>query len=193
MADKNQIKPIENIQNLIFTIRGVQVMLDSDLAQLYSVETKNLNRAVNRNIERFPEKYRFQITKEEWENLQSQLTNSGKSSLRFQNGTLKEGRGKHRKYLPYVFTEQGVAVTIYTKNISKILKQDLQKYNSQYPEITIKKFSKAHDRFLIIDETTIYHIGASLKDLGKKWVAFSKMDLQAMEMITNLKNGGGNE
>ena len=62
----------------------------------------------------------------------------------------------------------------------------MEKYNSQHPEITIEKFTKAHDRFLIIDETTVYHFGASLKDLGKKWFAFSKMDMEAMEMITEL-------
>ena len=71
-------------------------MIDNDLAELYGVETKYLNRAVKRNIERFPDKYMFQLTKKEYEN------------IRFQNGTLERGRGKHRKYLPYAFTEQGV-------------------------------------------------------------------------------------
>jgi len=80
-----------------------------------------------------------------------------------------------------------VSVKIYTKTISKILKQDLQKHNAQYPKIEIKRFDKAHDRFLIIDKTTVYHFGASLKDLGKKWFAFSKMELKALEMIANLK------
>ncbi len=304
MSDKEEIIQIDNIQNRIFTIRGVQVMLDSDLAEMYGVETKNLNRAVSRNKERFPEKFRFQLTQIE--------LGEYENSLRFHNGTLEKGRGKHRKYLPHVFTEQGVSmlsavlrsetavkvsiqiidtfvkmrkfisqnanlfqrvnnieqkqiasdikqleadnkiaaildaledksikpkqgvfydgqvfdayifaadlvksakksillidnyiddsilqlftkrkqnvsVTIYTKNITKILKQDLLKHNSQYPKIEIKKFVKAHDRFLIIDETTVYHIGASLKDLGKKWFAFSKMDMEAMEMITKFK------
>jgi len=63
----------------------------------------------------------------------------------------------------------------------------LEKHNSQHPEITIKKFTKAHDRFLIIAGKIVYHFGASLKDLGKKWFAFSKMDLKAMEIIANLK------
>ena len=67
------------------------------------------------------------------------------------------------------------------------------KHNSQYPKITIEKFTKAHDRFLIIDETAAYHLGASLKDSGKKWFAFSKMDLKFVEMITNLKNGISDE
>jgi hypothetical protein len=89
--------------------------------------------------------------------------------------------------------KKNVSVTIYTKNCTKTLKQDLEKHNSQHPQITIVKFSKAHDRFLIIDQTTVYHFGASLKDLGKKWFAFSKMELEAMEMIANLGNGGGGE
>ena len=87
----------------------------------------------------------------------------------------------------YTKRKKNVSVTIYTKNLTKILKQDLEKHNSQHPKITVKKFTKAHDRFLIIDEKTVYHFGASLKDLGKKWFAFSKMDLKAMEIIANLK------
>jgi len=94
-----------------------------------------------------------------------------------------------------LFTKRNknATVKIYTKTISKTLKQDLEKHNAQYPKIEIEKFDKAHDRFLIIDETTIYHIGASLKDLGKKWFAFSKMEMDALEMIANLGKGGGDE
>lgn len=94
-----------------------------------------------------------------------------------------------------LFTKRNknVTVKIYTKTISKTLKQDLEKHNAQYPKIEIEKFDKAHDRFLIIDETTVYHIGASLKDLGKKWFAFSKMEMDALEMIANLGKGGGDE
>jgi len=66
------------------------------------------------------------------------------------------------------------------------LKLDLKKFNSQYPIINVKTFTKSHDRFLIIDNSTVYHIGASLKDLGKKWFAFSKIELDAMEMIRKL-------
>jgi hypothetical protein len=88
-----------------------------------------------------------------------------------------------------LFTKRAktVSVNIYTKNITKIFKQDLEKHNRQYPKIEVEEFSKAHDRFLIIDEHTIYHFGASLKDLGKKWFAFSKMDIKAIEMLNNLK------
>ena len=103
----------QNIKNKIYTIRGVQVMLDEDLAKLYQVETKVFNQAVKRNIARFPEHFRFQLTKEEYEYV-----------LRSQIVTLKENlnkdmRGKHRKYLPYVFTEQGVSM------LSAVLKSDI--------------------------------------------------------------------
>ena len=79
-----------------------------------------------------------------------------------------------------------VSVTIYTKSISKILKQDLQKYNAQYKPIEIKKLKTAHDRFMIIDENTVYHFGASLKDLGKKWFAFSKLEINANDILEKL-------
>ena len=86
------------IENMIYEIRGKKVMLDSDLAMLFGYETKQLNRQVLRNINRFPENYCFQITDAEY------------ISLRCQNGTLKNGRGEHRKYLPYVFTEHGITM-----------------------------------------------------------------------------------
>ena len=318
MADKKEIIPIVDIKNHIFTVRGVQVMIDSDLAEMYGVETKNLNRAVSRNIDRFPDNFRFQLTQIELEEYEKSLrfqfvTSKKEDSLRFQNVTLKKSRGKHRKYLPYVFTEQGVSmlsavlrsetavkvsiqiintfvemrnfisqnatlfqrisnieqkqinsdvkqietdnkinaildaledksikpkqgvfyngqvfdayvfvadliksakksillidnyidesilqlftkreknvtVTIYTQKITQILRQDIEKHNSQYPAINIKKFTKAHDRFLIIDEKDVYHFGASLKDLGKKWFAFSKMEMKAIEIIAKIEN-----
>ena len=80
---------------------------------------------------------------------------------------------------------KNVAVTILTKNISKQLQLDVQKANAQYPTITAKQFNQSHDRFLIIDQTKIYHLGASLKDLGKKWFAFSKMDKSSVQNILN--------
>ena len=287
MENKPSIIPKE-IRNLIYTIRGKQVMLDSDLAALYQVETKNLNKAVKRNNERFPVSFCFQLNEEEVENLRFQI---GTSSLNYGG----------RRYLPYVFTEQGVAMasailrsdiavkmsveimeafvemrrmlisnaslfhrldnielkqleadqkfeeifkalesdklhsekgifyngqvfdaytfvsdiirkagssiilldnyvddtvltllgkrndnvtaTILTKSISNQLRLDLQRYNSQYPAIDIEIFSDAHDRFLIIDNTELYHIGASLKDLGKKWFAFSRMDIEVGRML----------
>jgi hypothetical protein len=291
MGDKHQIIQGTEVQNRIFTIRGSQVMVDRDLAEMFVVETKVLNQAIKRNIDRFPEAFRFQLTENEKTEL---VTNCD----RFESM-------KHSSTLPYVFTEQGIAMlsavlrsavavevsihimnafvemrkfistnagmfqrlenveqkqlatdekfeqlfkaledkslkpkqgifydgqvfdayifvadliktaktsivlidnyvdesvlqlfskrnkkataTIYTKNISKALKQDVEKHNAQYPLITIKAFDKAHDRFLIIDQNTVYHFGASLKDLGKKWFAFSKMDISALEMLTKLE------
>ncbi|MDY0181656.1 ORF6N domain-containing protein [Aliarcobacter skirrowii] len=298
----------QTIQDKIYTIRGVQVMLDEDLAVLYGVETKNLNKAVNRNMDRFPEKFRFQLTQEEYDNLKFQIgTSSLNASLRSQFVTLEKQHGG-RRYLPYVFTEQGVSMLsavlrsktaievsikiidsfvnmrkflsqnaslftridsiekrqisyeikndtkvdailnaieekgtpqkqhifydgqifdaylfvsdiiksakssiklidnyidestlvlftkrdakvdmkIYTKTISKELKLDLEKHNAQYPKIEIKKFELSHDRFLIIDEKEVYHFGASLKDLGKKWFAVSKMDINSFELLGKL-------
>ena len=278
-------------------------MIDSDLAEMYQVETKNLNRAVSRNKDRFPENFRFQLNQIEFDEYEK--------TLRFQNGTLENGRGKHRKYLPYVFTEQGVSmlsavlrsetaikvsiqiidafvdmrkfisqnanvfsrlsnleqkhitteiqlintnskidkvlnaledksitpkqgifyngqifdayklisdfirsakksiilidnyiddsvlmlftkckkdvdVAIYTKSISKILKQDIKKFNSQYSTVKFNKLKTSHDRFLIIDKKFVYHFGASLKDLGKKWFAFSKLNIEAKDIIEKL-------
>ncbi|RUM72394.1 MAG: ORF6N domain-containing protein [Sulfurovum sp.] len=84
------------IHHKIYTLRGKQIMIDSDLAELYEVETKVFNQAVKRNIERFPEDFMFQLTEDEYASLRSQFV------------TLENGRGKHRKYLPHAFTENGV-------------------------------------------------------------------------------------
>ena len=106
---------IQSIQNKIYEIRGHRVMLDRDLAELYDVETKVFNQAVKRNITRFPEDFMFQLTDAEWETLRFQIeTSKGGDSSRSQSVTLKlistGGRGQHTKYLPYAFTEQGVAM-----------------------------------------------------------------------------------
>jgi hypothetical protein len=82
--------------------------------------------------------------------------------------------------------QKNVSATIYTKSISKQLELDLKKHNQQYPAIEVKVFTKSHDRFLIIDNEIVYHIGASLKDLGKNWVAFSRMNLESFDMINKL-------
>jgi len=92
------IVPIDQIEKKIYIIRGKKIMFDSDLAELYGVEIKVLIQAVKRNIERFPEDFIFQLIKKEYDSLRSQFV------------TLNTGRGKHRKYLPYAFTEQGVAM-----------------------------------------------------------------------------------
>ena len=310
---KNEIIQVDDIQNKIYSIRGKQVMIDKDLADIYQVETRVLNQAVKRNIERFPEDFMFRLTEKEWENLLSQIaiSKNDNSNLKSQNVISSPGHGGRRK-LPYVFTEQGVSMlsavlkskvaidvsvniirafaqmrrfienkadifkrlsvieqkqiatdvkqietdnkidkilkaledksikpnqgiffngqifdaysfvsdlirsakksiilidnyiddtvlthftkrkkgvsfTIFTKNISKQLKLDLEKHNKQYPPIEIKKFKNAHDRFLIIDEKEVYHFGANLKDLGKKWFAFSKMDASSVKIMDNVK------
>lgn len=107
MARSRAMVPAERIERSILLIRGHKVMLDEDLAALYEVELKVLNQAVKRNIDRFPEDFMFRLTAEEFDNLRYQ---SGTSTLRSQIVTLKTGRGRHRKYLPYAFTEQGVAM-----------------------------------------------------------------------------------
>ena len=84
--------------------------------------------------------------------------------------------------------KSNVSAIILTRHISKTLTLDLKKHNQQYPPISIKRFKEAHDRFLIIDKTEIYHIGASLKDLGKKWFAFSKMERCTLEMLNRIDN-----
>lgn len=81
--------------------------------------------------------------------------------------------------------QKDVTVTILTKNISKQLQLDVEKANTQYQGITVKSFDKSHDRFLIIDENDIYHLGSSLKDLGKKWFAFSKLNKSSIGNILN--------
>ena len=116
----------KEIGNRIFTIRGNQVMIDRDLAEIYSVDTKVLNQAVKRNVERFPDVFRFQIPE----------------------------------------NEKNELVTI------------CDRFNSS---------ANSHDRFLIIDRQQLYHLGASLKDLGKKWFAFSRMDSLTGDMLNKLK------
>lgn len=292
--DSNIIITKKEIEHYIYNVRGTQVMLDSDLAGIYQVETKVFNQAIRRNTERFPENFCFQLSAEEWESLRSQFV------------TLNSGRGQHRKYLPFAFTEQGIAMlsavlrseiavkvsieimnafvemrktfmnhaalfhrldkvelkqletdlkfeeifkaleggklksekgifydgqifdaytfvsdivrsakksiilidnyvddtvltllgkrkaniaaTIYTKTINNQLQLDLKRYNSQYPVIDVQIFTHAHDRFLIIDGSELYHIGASLKDLGKKWFAFSKMNTEVGKVLHFLNN-----
>ena len=292
------------IESKILTIRNQQVMIDRDLAELYGVETKALNQAVKRNIERFPDDFMFQLTKEEAGDWKSQIMNSNDDISRSQIVTLKKDedrRGQNIKYLPYAFTEQGVAmlssvlksqtavevniqimrafvamrhffqnnaqvfaeintikkqlldtnvhqketdkkveelfelidkynvketqgiffqgqifdayakfesfiaqakqeiilidnyvdmsilerlakkkktvtVIIYTDPKTKLTAQDIQKFNAQYPTLTLKHTAKMHDRFMIVDQKILYHIGASLKDLGKKCFAFETLD-----------------
>ncbi len=303
--DKNILKPIGNgnnasflpIENMIHIIRGQQVMIDSDLARLYGVETKRLKEQVRRNINRFPEDFMFELSKEE--------------CSRSQIATLNASRGQNLKYMPFVFTENGVAMlssvlksdtaievnirimraftsmrsflmsnahvfqrleavehhqllmqkhlsdtdrkideiltrlddndsepiegffydgqifdayslisdlirkakkriilidnyvddrvlkvmtkrevgvsaTIYTDPRHSQIINDLRHYNAQYPRIEVRNCTNVHDRFLIIDDT-VYFIGGSIKDLGKKIVAFSQMQQNPDSILGRLQ------
>ena len=286
----------DDIKRRIFTVRGQQVMLDRDLAEYFGTTTGNLNRAMKRNIKRFPEKFCFQLTKEEYYGI-----------LRCQTGILELEQGKYSKYLPFVYTEQGiamltsvlhteraiaasisimeafvemrhfiannaalfdrisgvelrqleyqkqtdkkfdrlfeyigehtetlqkiffdgqiydafsllteliqkaeqeiilidgyvdvgtlnllakkqsgVAVTIYTFTKTKLTAQDVAAFNAQYPNLEVKHTNIFHDRFLILDGKTVYHIGASLKDAGKKCFGISLMKDMAGELLKKL-------
>ena len=109
MGALNPLIPQEYIASKIYYIRGEKVMIDSDLAELYGVTTKVLNQAVKRNIHKFPEDFMFELTEEEWTTLRSQIV------------TLKTGRGQHSKYLPFAFTEQGVAMLSSVLNNEKAI------------------------------------------------------------------------
>ena len=288
----------KKIESEILVIRGQQVMIDRDLAELYGVETKRLNEQVRRNIERFPEEFCFQLNKDEFENWRSQFatSNSDKMGLRrppyafteqgvamlsavlkseqailvsiqimkafvamrhflqrnsalfqrldfiekrqittevrqiesekridelfdkmdrykiedkqgiFFQGQIFDAYAKFESFIQSAEREivlidnyidlsvlerfskkpKDVKVTIYTDPKTKLSEQDIQKFNEQYPQLTLKHTSKAHDRFLIIDNSTLYHIGASLKDLGKKCFAFEVLDSAWIKEI--LKN-----
>ena len=119
---------LTQIQNLIYEIRGTKVMLDSDLAKLYGVETFNLNKAVKRNLHRFPNDFMFQLTKEEYD------------ALIFQIGISKKGRGG-RRILPYVFTEQGVAMLSTVLNSEQAIAINIQIMRTF---VQIKKFALEH-------------------------------------------------
>lgn len=205
----NELTVQQNIEHKIFTIRGVQVMIDRDLAELYGVEPKRLGEQVKRNIERFPDEFRFQLTEDE------------KNELVANCDRLQPL--KHSSSLPYVFTEQGVSMlsavlrsdTAIQTSINIInsfvkmrkyllqnaslfqrvekLELDIKKYNAQYGNLRAVEFANSHDRFLIIDAREIYHIGASLKDLGKKWFAFSLLEVESFGLMERVRKVVGDE
>jgi len=111
----------------------------------------------------------------------SDLIKSAKSSIILIDNYIDES------VLTLFTKNQSINVTIYTHTIPKRLKLDLKKYNAQYRPIEIRTFHKSHDRFMIIDGESIYHIGASLKDLGKKWFAFSRMEREGLAVLERLK------
>ena len=302
---ENEISTLQ-IEKKIFVIRGVQVMIDRDIAELYGVETRVLNQAVKRNISRFPEEFMFQLARKEIDCLMSQIatsrgTDSVKSQIVTSRNNMFTGQEGGTRKLPFAFTEQGCAmisavlksetavqvsiqimkafvsmrhfvqnnsqifaelksirehqletdvhlkesdkridqlftlmdkynvndtqgiffqgqifdayakfesfiqsaqkeiilidnyvdltvlqrlakkkkgvnVIIYTDSKTKLTSQDIQIFNTQYPTITLNHTTKMHDRFMIIDNKVLYHIGASLKDLGRKCFAFEILD-----------------
>ncbi|MDD4878569.1 MAG: ORF6N domain-containing protein [Candidatus Nanoarchaeia archaeon] len=307
--DNSPALAADSIRSRIYTIRDRQVMLDSDLAELYNVRLKRLNEQVKRNISRFPQEFMFQLTNSEFNSLRSQFVILNKegtqeclNDLKSQIATSSWG-GKRK--LPYAFTEQGVAMLsgvlksdiavrmsiqiinafvamrrfissnalvfqrldnverkqvehdkkfeevfdaiqskgiepekgiffdgrvvdayklvsdvirsaeksivlidnyvddsvlvlltkrkknvqakIFTKQISKQLLLDVEKHNSQYPFVELTEFKLCHDRFLIIDDKEVYHFGASLKDLGKKWFAFCKFGREDLGMLERIR------
>jgi hypothetical protein len=161
MLKMNELSMQTNIENKIFTIRGMQVMLDRDLAELYEIETKVFNQAVKRNENRFPDDFRFQLTNTEKNEL---VTNCDRFNAQ---NSLRS---------PYV-----------TINITAQLGLDIKKTQRPIPKNTLKKFDASHDRFLILDGKELYHIGASLKDLGKKWFAFSKFEMESFDILSRLE------
>ena len=293
MTEDKNLVIVDNreIQNMIYIFRGRQVMVDSDLAMLYQVETKVFNQAVKRNLNRFPGNFRFQLTEEEYENLRSQIVTSS------------ENTHGGRRYMPYVFTEQGIAmlsavlksdiavevsikimnsfvemrrfllsnkemfarldrvelkqletdkkleevfnyiatntevkqniffdgqiydafsfivglvkkareeiilidnyvdvntlnilckknkgvnVVIITAGKGSLSTKDITKFNAQYPKLSVKTNTDFHDRFLIVDKTEVYHIGASIKDAGKKSFGITK--IKDKDLIRSLVN-----
>ncbi len=117
---------IRSIQNKIYDVRGERVMLDRDLDALYEIEVKILNQSVKRNIKRFPKDFMLQLTKEEFEELRFQIkTSEAENSSRSQIVTLKTGRGSNLKYLPYAFTEQGVAMLSGILNSDKAISMNI--------------------------------------------------------------------
>ena len=132
----------------------LKVNQDYPLMIIHQVWThKMFNQAVRRNIDRFPDNFRFQLTKEEYDDLRSQIVTSNGSG--------------GRRYRPYMFTEQGIAM------LSGILRSDIANFNAQYPNLIVKRTQVFHDRFIILDGSKVYHIGASIKDAGKKCFGIS--------------------
>ena len=292
---ENEISNLQ-IEKKIFVIRGMQVMIDRDIAELYGVETRILNQAVKRNLNRFPEEFMFQMNDEEFDNWKSQIVISSWGGIRkapfvftehgvtmlasvlksetavkasiqivkafvsmrhfvqsnsqifaelksirqhqietdvhinesdrkidqlftlmdkynvkdtqgiFFQGQIFDAYVKFESFIQaakkdivlidgyvdlsvlqrFAKKQKGVNVTIYTGPKTKLTVQDVQTFNTQYPTLTLNQTTKMHDRFMIIDNKVLYHIGASLKDLGKKCFAFEILDCSIIPAI--LKN-----
>ena len=173
--DKNLvIEDNKEIQSMIYTFRGRQVMLDSDLARLYQVTTGRLNEQVKRNIDRFPVQFMFQLTAEEYKTKVELVEKAGTELILIDNyvdvNTLNILSKK----------KDGVNVLIVTSGKGNLTDKDITKFNSQYPKLTVKISKDFHDRFLIIDRKEVYHIGASIKDAGKKSFGITKLEVEEL-------------
>src|ERR1700761_3074628 len=170
---------IKSIQNRIYEIRGERVMLDRDLAALYETETGALNLAVKRNIQRFPSDFMFQLTREEYESLRFQNeTLDSDQPLRLQNEILDKGRGRHSKYLPYAFTEQGVAM------LSGVLRSE----KAINMNIAIMRAFVEVRRILLQQSDLVEQIRAIKDRLGEHDVQLSHI-YDAMENLLDEKTG----
>ena len=169
MKNNNQIQIIES---KIFTIRGQQVMLDRDLAELYQVTTKRLNEQVKRNIQKFPSDFMFQLTEDEWDSLRSQIA------------TLKTKRGQHRKYLPFVFTEIGC------NTVSGILNSDVANARSIFIHrafVAMKNQIFSNPNYELLKEQ-ILRLQAETKLINAEMLALKKdhkIDLNVQNMEIN--------
>lgn len=289
MTNELQTIDAQNLQDKIHTIRGLQVMLDCDLAELYGVETKRINEAVKNNQDKFLEDFYFELNDDEFDTLRSKFSTANFAKTRInpkvfteqgiymlatilkskvatqvtvsiirvfasmrqlisqniityerferieqrlslhdknfdklfdalEDKTKKPNEGifyDGQIYDAYAFVNDllksakrevllidnyiddtvftlfskypNLKIKIFTHAISKQLRLDFQKYKAQYKNIELVEFTKAHDRFLIIDSTQMYHIGASLKDLVKKWFAFSRFKMGTLESLGRLQ------
>lgn len=164
----------ESIENMIYLVRGHRVMIDKDLARLYGVETKNLNKALKRNIDRFPADFAFQLTLKEWD------------SLRFQIGTLDSeqvmGRGRHSKYLPHVFAEHGVVMLANVLRSKHAVKMSIQVVRAFIHMRAILASSAKFDKELReLKHFILKHSQKSDQEFRKVW--------QAIENLSNPSSG----
>lgn len=175
MPNSSRKLTTDQLGRLIYEIRGQRVMLDSDLATIYGVETKALNRAVKRNRDRFPKDFVFQLSSREWEDLRYQIGTSSAGAksgvLRYQFGTLKPGRGAHRKYLPYVFTEHGAIMAANVLNSRRAVQMSV---------FVVRAFLKM--RALLGDKRDLAQKLASLEKELKK-----RLDVHEAVIVTILQ------
>jgi hypothetical protein len=171
---KNLIVSVERIESKIYIIRGNKVLLDRDLAMLYGVSTKRLNEQFNRNINRFPEDFAFQLTEDEWESLRSQFATLNRSRSQFV--TLNTGRGKHRKYLPYAFTEQGVAMLSGILRSPQAVKMNIEIMRAFVRlRHTLANLKDVTNELADLKSFMLKHSNATDREFRRVWTTIEKM------------------